>query len=60
MLARLTARQDRMEESVHWYRVLGRDFGKVVIRDGKTGSDFLEGLAADKRFLPFMNDPRAK
>lgn len=57
MLARLMARKGLMEDAAYWYRRLGHDYDKVTIRDGKTGGDFLNDLATDKRFLPFLDEP---
>jgi outer membrane protein assembly factor BamB len=58
LLARLCTRHGLMEDAAHWYQVLGRDYGPVLIRDGKTGADLLDDLATDKRFLPFLDEPR--
>ena len=55
MLARLMARKGLMEDAAYWYRLLGHDYEKVTIRDGKTGADFLNDLATDKRFLPYLD-----
>jgi outer membrane protein assembly factor BamB/tetratricopeptide (TPR) repeat protein len=57
VLARLMIRKGLLEDAAYWYRVLGRDFSQVMIRDGKTGADFLNDLASDKRFLPYLEDP---
>jgi outer membrane protein assembly factor BamB len=56
-LARLMVTKGLLDDAVHYYRILGRDFAKVAIRDGKTGADFLDGIATDKRFLPFFTEP---
>jgi outer membrane protein assembly factor BamB len=56
-LARLMTRKNLMEDATHYYRVLGRDYPKVVIKDGKTGQDFYNDLATDKRLLPFLDEP---
>ncbi|HJT75662.1 MAG TPA: PQQ-binding-like beta-propeller repeat protein, partial [Gemmataceae bacterium] len=55
-LARLMARKGLLEDAAYYYRVLGRDFADVMVRDGKTGADFLNDLATDKRFLPYLGD----
>jgi outer membrane protein assembly factor BamB len=57
MLARLMARKGLLEDAAFYYRVLGRDFAQVVVRDGMTGDDFYNELATDKRFLPYLDDP---
>jgi outer membrane protein assembly factor BamB len=56
-LARLMARAGLLEDAAHYYRVLGHDFADVEVRDGKTGADFLNDLATDKRFLPYLEEP---
>jgi outer membrane protein assembly factor BamB len=56
-LARLMARKGLLEDAAHFYRVLGRDFAKVVVRDGKTGADIFNDLATDKRFLAYVDEP---
>ena len=55
-LARLMIRKGLMEDAAYFYRLLGRDYADVLIKDGKTGSDFYNELATDKRFLPFLDD----
>jgi hypothetical protein len=55
-LARMWARKGLMEDASHYYRILGRDFAKVVIRDGKTGAQLLAELATDKRFWPYLDE----
>jgi tetratricopeptide (TPR) repeat protein len=47
---------DAMKLAAAYYRELGRDFPSVIVRAGKTGSDLLNELAADKRFLPYLED----
>jgi outer membrane protein assembly factor BamB/tetratricopeptide (TPR) repeat protein len=56
-LARLLADKVQLEDALHYYRILARDFGGVVVRDGKTGADFLNELHSDKRFLPYFQAP---
>src|SRR5262249_51460873 len=56
-LARLMTRKNLMEDATHYYRVLGRDFAKVIVKDGRTGQDFYNDLATDKRLLPFLDEP---
>src|SRR5262249_46848933 len=41
-LARLMTRQGMLEDAAHYYRVLGKEFAKVEVRDGKTGADLLD------------------
>src|SRR5262249_35003703 len=57
-LARLMIHKNLLEDAAYWYRVLGTEFTKVVVRDGKTGADFLNDLATDKRLLANFDEPR--
>src|SRR5262249_27363171 len=56
LLAQLMTKKTRLEDAAYYYRILGRDFGKVVIRDGKTGGDILSEVGNDKRFRPYLED----
>lgn len=56
LLARLCTRKGLLEDAAYWYRLLGRDYAQVPIRDGKTGGDFYNDLATDKRFLPYLDE----
>jgi outer membrane protein assembly factor BamB len=58
MLARLMSRKGLMEDAAYWYRILGSEFSAVAVREGKTGAEFLNDLATDKRFLPFLDEPQ--
>jgi len=53
-LARLNLQKGILEHAVHYYRELGRDFGGIIVRDGKTGADIWNDLATDRRFLPYL------
>jgi outer membrane protein assembly factor BamB len=55
-LARFCAGKGLHEDAIFWYRALARDYPKVIVRDGKTGADFLKDLATDKRFLPYLEE----
>jgi outer membrane protein assembly factor BamB len=57
-LARLYVRRGLLEDAAYCYRLLGRDYAKVKVRDGKTGSDFYDTAATDKRLMPYLDDPR--
>ncbi len=48
---------DSMKQAAAYYRDLAAGFPKDVVRDGKTGSQLLNDLATDKRFLPFLAEP---
>lgn len=58
MLAQLMIKNRMMEDAVGLYLQLGKEYPDVVIRDGKTGSDFLTSLLTDKRLLPYLEPSR--
>lgn len=53
-LARLNLAKGRLEDAAHYYKLLGEKYPKVTV-DGKTGQDYLDDLATDKRFLPYLD-----
>jgi tetratricopeptide (TPR) repeat protein len=57
-LARLMVKNGQMEDAVGLYLQIGKEFPDVVIRDGKTGADFLMTLLTDKRLLPYLEPSR--
>jgi outer membrane protein assembly factor BamB len=57
-LGRLSVRKGLLEDAAFWYRLLAREYGQTVIRDGKTGAELFNELATDKRFLPYLEDQR--
>ncbi|MBM3980106.1 MAG: hypothetical protein FJ304_07440 [Planctomycetes bacterium] len=57
-LAQLMIKSRMMEDAVALYLQLGKEFPNVVVRDGKTGADFLTNLLTDKRLLPFLEPSR--
>ncbi len=57
-LAQLMIKNRMMEDAVGLYVQLGKEYPNVVIRDGKTGADFLTNLLTDKRLLPFLEPSR--
>ncbi len=57
-LAKLMIDNRMMEDAVGLYLQLGKEYPKVVVRDGKTGADFLNSLLTDKRLLPFLEPSR--
>jgi outer membrane protein assembly factor BamB len=61
-LARLLLRKGFLEDALPYYRRLNTEFGKVLIREGKTGADLFRALADDRRFLPLLQqgDPAWK
>jgi outer membrane protein assembly factor BamB len=56
-LARLEAQRGLLADAAARYRALGREYGKIQVRDGKTGADLLAEAALDKRFLPYLEVP---
>jgi outer membrane protein assembly factor BamB len=56
-LARLYTRKGLLEDAAYCYRRLGSDYADVLIRDGKTGRDFYNDTATDKRLLPYLDEP---
>ena len=53
-LARLMIGRGLLEDSLHYYQRLAREYPTTVIRDGKKGAEYLDGLSTDKRFLPYL------
>ncbi|MFQ3593114.1 MAG: PQQ-binding-like beta-propeller repeat protein, partial [Gemmataceae bacterium] len=53
-LARLNTRKGLLEDAAFYYRTLGEKYPNVTI-EGKKGSEYLDDLATDKRFLPFLD-----
>jgi hypothetical protein len=53
-LARLNTRKGLLEDAAFYYRLLGEKYPKVTV-DGKKGEEYLEDLATDKRFLPYLD-----
>ena len=56
-LARLNTRKGLLEDASYYYRLLREEYGKVKIRDGKTGADLFNDMATDKRLLPYLDIP---
>jgi outer membrane protein assembly factor BamB len=57
-LARLNTRLGALETAAFHYRQLARKYPRVIVRDGKTGEELFLELATDKRFLPYLDDPK--
>ncbi len=53
-LARLNTRKGLLEDAAYYYRLLGEKYPNVKV-DGKRGEEYLEDLATDKRFLPYLD-----
>jgi outer membrane protein assembly factor BamB len=59
LLARVMIRKGLLEDAVACYRQLGEQFGDVTLSDGRTGADLLADVLTDKRFLPYLEQPRS-
>jgi outer membrane protein assembly factor BamB len=57
--ARLLTRHGLLADAVEAYSALGRNYPGVVVHEGKTGAALVAELAADKRFIAFLDDPLA-
>src|SRR5262249_49220614 len=57
-LAQLMLKKRMLGDAAFYYRQLGQEYAKVIVKDGKTGADLFNEILADKRFLPFLEDPR--
>jgi len=55
-LARLMTRKGLLEDAAYYYRILNKEFGQVIIRNGKTGAELYRDLGSDKRFLPYLDE----
>jgi len=53
-LGRISTNKGALEDAVYFYRILGEKYGKVKV-NGKEGAEYLEELANDKRFLPYLD-----
>src|SRR5207302_7596055 len=47
---------ESMKLAAAYYRELARSFSQAEVRPGKTGADLFNDLAADKRFLPYLEE----
>jgi outer membrane protein assembly factor BamB len=59
-LARGLMRKQLYDDAVALYAQIGTRFATTVIRDGKTGADFLADLLTDRRLLPFLEPARPR
>ncbi len=56
-LARLNIQREMLKDAAHYYRLLQRDFARVEVYKGRTGADIFDAAKADKRVLPFLEEP---
>jgi outer membrane protein assembly factor BamB len=54
-LARLYTRRGLLEDAAYCYRLLGRDYTSIKVREGKTGGDIFDEAATDKFLRPYMD-----
>ncbi len=57
-LARLMVQNLLMEDAVGLYMQLGKEYPNVVVRDGKTGADFMKSLLTNKCLFPYLEPSR--
>jgi len=53
-LARLNQGKKRLEDAAYYYRQLAEKYPTIKI-NGKTGSEYLDDLATDKRYWPYID-----
>ena len=53
-LARLNQGKKLLEDAAFYYRQLAERFPKIKV-NGKTGAEYLDDLATDKRYLPYID-----
>jgi outer membrane protein assembly factor BamB len=56
-LARLDTARGLVTDAAACYRRLARDYAATPVRAGQTGADVVRALAADRRFLPLLEEP---
>ncbi len=57
-LARIMVNNRLMEDAVGLYLQLGKEYPDTIVRDNKTGADFMRSLLTDKRLLPYLEPSR--
>lgn len=57
-LAAVMVKAGLLDEAVRLHLQLGAEFKGVVVRDGKTGADYLTDLLTDRRLLPYLEPAR--
>jgi outer membrane protein assembly factor BamB len=55
-LARLYTQRGLLEDAAACYRLLGRDYTAVKVRDGKSGGDIFDEAATSKFLRPYMDE----
>jgi outer membrane protein assembly factor BamB len=57
-LARLMVQNLLMEDAVGLYLQLGKEYPNVIVRDGKTGADYMRSLLTNKCLFPYLEPSR--
>ncbi len=54
-LARLSTRKGLLEDAGYYYSLLGSEYSKEDLGDGRTGADVYNDVATDKRIRPYLD-----
>ncbi len=54
-MARLLTKRGLLEDAAFYYGILGREYGAVILANGRKGADIFNDLATDRRFLPQLD-----
>jgi outer membrane protein assembly factor BamB len=54
-LARLSTRKGLLEDAGYYYTLLGTEYAKEDLGDGRTGADVYNDMATDKRIRPYLD-----
>ena len=55
-LARLNTQKGLLPDAAYYYRELRDRYGKIVVRDGKTGAEIFADIESNKFLLPHLYD----
>ena len=58
ILGRIYTNKNLLDDALWCYKKLGKEYGDVVIRDGKKGADFLKEANADKKFIALLSESK--
>jgi len=58
ILGRIYTNKNLLDDALWCYKKLGKEYGDVVIRDGKKGADFLKEANADKKFVALLSESK--
>jgi hypothetical protein len=54
LLAKASGDRGLLDDAVYYNRQLARDFGAIKVDGKRTGTEVLEELQKDKRYLPYL------